>query len=232
MSDWIAALLNDPELLRMGHDQRAEDRNLGLGWLYYATARVLRPRCGVVIGSYRGFVPLVLGKAMQDNLEGGVLHFIDPSLVDDFWNSPSRVQAHFLKFGVANISHHLATTEDFAHSASFADLCDVGLLFIDGYHTLEQARFDFLTFAPKLRPDAMVFFHDTATCRISRIYGPGREYRHSVKELMSELRQEGRFDLLEFAQGSGVTLVRLRPGGSSWLPSPTEIIPLAERSQP
>src|SRR4029078_1514743 len=43
MIDWIAKLLSHPELVRMGHGQRAEDNNLGLGWLYYALARALRP---------------------------------------------------------------------------------------------------------------------------------------------------------------------------------------------
>ena len=42
---WIADLFRHPELLRMGHDQRSEDLNLGLGWLYYGLARV--QRCGL-----------------------------------------------------------------------------------------------------------------------------------------------------------------------------------------
>ena len=69
----------------MGHSQSPEDRNLGLGWLYYALGRTLRPKVAVVIGSWRGFVPLVIGKALQDNQIPGELIFIDPSLADDFW---------------------------------------------------------------------------------------------------------------------------------------------------
>jgi hypothetical protein len=42
--DWIASLLQHPDLLRMGHHQRAEDQNLGMGWLYYAFGRMIRPR--------------------------------------------------------------------------------------------------------------------------------------------------------------------------------------------
>ena len=59
MHDWIAHLFRDKDMLRMGHGQRVEDRNLGLGWVYYALARLLRPEKVVVIGSYRGFAPLV-----------------------------------------------------------------------------------------------------------------------------------------------------------------------------
>jgi hypothetical protein len=60
LTQWIAELLTQPDMLEMGHLQRKEDLNLGMGWLYYALARMLRPKLAVVIGSYRGFVPIVL----------------------------------------------------------------------------------------------------------------------------------------------------------------------------
>ena len=98
MKDWIAKLLDYRDLAGMGHLQRVEDANLGLGWIYYGLARVIRPKQVVVIGSYRGFVPLVLGKALADNLDGGRVIFIDPSFVDDFWKDPQSVRAHFAHF--------------------------------------------------------------------------------------------------------------------------------------
>jgi hypothetical protein len=33
-SDWITNLFTRPDMLLMGHHQRAEDHNLGTGWLY------------------------------------------------------------------------------------------------------------------------------------------------------------------------------------------------------
>ena len=33
MIDWISRLFEHSELTRMGHGQRVEDLNLGLGWL-------------------------------------------------------------------------------------------------------------------------------------------------------------------------------------------------------
>ena len=80
---WIAKLLSAPEMLQMGHGQDAASQSLGLGWLYYGLARAMRPRTVVVIGSWRGFVPIVLGRALADNGDGGRVIFIDPSLVDD-----------------------------------------------------------------------------------------------------------------------------------------------------
>ena len=62
LSAWIARVYANPELRRMGHNQRLEDLNLGLGWLYYGFARLVRPARAVVIGSWRGFVPLVIAK--------------------------------------------------------------------------------------------------------------------------------------------------------------------------
>ncbi len=63
LPDWIDQLLDCRELRQMGHAQRRADQNLGLGWLYYSLGRMLRPSKVVVIGSYRGFVPLVLARA-------------------------------------------------------------------------------------------------------------------------------------------------------------------------
>ena len=99
-TNWIERLFSEPDLQRMGHGQTAADLNLGLGWLYYAQARTLRPTRAVCIGSWRGFVPLLLAKALQDNGDGGRVTFIDPSLVDDFWTDPLRVRQWWARFGI------------------------------------------------------------------------------------------------------------------------------------
>src|SRR5262249_32099973 len=119
MLGWIDQLFANPQLLRMGHLQRAEDRNLGLGWMYYALARILRPRTVVVIGSWRGFAALVFGKALGDNLEGGRIVFIDPSLVDDFWKDPDSVRRHFSSYGVDNVEHFRMTTQEFVETEDY-----------------------------------------------------------------------------------------------------------------
>ena len=108
MHEWIAKLFEDPDLVRMGHLQRVEDANLGLGWLYYALARIVRPKTAVVIGSYRGFVPMVIGRALSENVEKGEVVFIDPSLADDFWKDEQRVRDHFASYGIENIHHRTA----------------------------------------------------------------------------------------------------------------------------
>jgi len=206
--EWVRALLADPELCRMGHGQRAADGNLGLGWLYYALVRMHRPRRVVCIGSWRGFVPIVLARALKENGDGARLTFIDPSLVDDFWKDPQRTRAWFESFGLDNVEHHCTTTQAFVASEAWHALDGVGLLFVDGYHTEEQARFDHEAFASRLAPDAFVFFHDSIRPKLARLYGPDRHYTHTVHRYIDELKRRPDLQVMDFPMDSGVTLVR------------------------
>ncbi|MBC8065864.1 MAG: class I SAM-dependent methyltransferase [Chlorobia bacterium] len=211
MQDWIKKLFVDPGMVGMGHDQSQNDLNLGLGWIYYGLARTIRPKTVVVIGSYRGFVPLVLGKALQDNGQGEVI-FIDPSMVDDFWKCPDCVKAHFAAHEVRNIRHHLCTTQDFVNTEAYRSLGEVGLLYVDGYHTAEFAKFDHEAFADKMAPNGVVLFHDSVRERVTRIYGDDRPYTHTVCQYMDELRANPKFEVLSFGEGDGLTLVKKASG--------------------
>jgi predicted O-methyltransferase YrrM len=208
MKDWIAALFQQRELTRMGHCQRIEDLNLGLGWLYYGLARVIRPASVVVIGSYRGFVPLVLGKALADNKEQGQVYFIDPSLVDDFWKDAHKVRDYFAGLGVANVRHFLMTTQQFVQTEVYRSLEGVGIVFIDGYHSLEQVSFDWESFQGRLAPEGVVLFHDSTSSKTSKIYGPGREYVYQVKDFLDTLKKDPVLQVFDLPFGQGVTLVR------------------------
>ena len=210
MRSWIENLLADPAMLQMGHGQRAEDANLGLGWIYYGLVRSLRAQRAVVIGSWRGFVPLIIGKAMQDNLEGGNVVFIDPSLVDDFWKDADQVERHFKRFGVTTIRHYLLTTQQFVTTPAFHALTDIELLFIDGLHTFEQSCFDYTAFTDKLAANAVVLFHDSIRVRASRIYGDDKIYEHRVRDFINTLRSDPALELFALPLGDGITLLRRR----------------------
>jgi predicted O-methyltransferase YrrM len=162
----------------------------------------------VVIGSYRGFVPLVLGKALADNRNGGQVVFIDPSFVDDFWKNPEAVRAHFARFEVTNVQHFLMTTQQYARSEAYHSLDGLGMVFVDGYHSEEQARFDYETFEGLLGNDGVTLFHDTARARISGIYGAERTYQYTVTAFIDKLRQDMRLQVFDLPFGQGVTLVR------------------------
>jgi predicted O-methyltransferase YrrM len=215
MKEWINTLFENPDLLRMGHLQRAEDANLGLGWLYYALARILRPSNVVVIGSFRGFVPLIFGKALADNSERGEVWFIDPSFVDDFWKDAAAVRSFFASFDVRNIRHFLMTTQQFVVSDDYRTLAEVGIVFVDGYHSEEQARFDYGAFRSKLSAESIVVFHDSVRIRTSRMYGADHQYEHRVKCLMDELKNDSSLQVFDLPFGDGVTLVRRRSSSTA-----------------
>lgn len=208
LTRWIARLYEHPALLRMGHNQGADDLNLGLGWVYYGLARLLQPTRAVVIGSYRGFVPLLIARACQDNRRRGTVTFVDPSLVDDFWRDPARTERWFREFGIGNVEHHLATTQAFVTTPAYARLSPVGLLFIDGYHTAEQARIDYRAFEHLLAPRALVLLHDSMVSRQSTVYGEAGAYDMSVAKFVDELKQDPGLQLLDLPFGTGLTLLR------------------------
>lgn len=208
MQDWIAQLFDDKEMLRMGHHQRKEDLNLGLGWLYYSMVRIVRPETVVVIGSWRGFTPLVFARALMDNDEGGKVIFVDPSLADDFWKAGDSIDEYFESFGVTNVRHFLMTTQEFVETGEYRELTDIGIVFIDGYHTEEQARFDFEAFENLLAVDGIALFHDSKELRTSHVYGPEREYLCDVKHYMDVLKGRADLQVFDVPFGAGVTLVR------------------------
>lgn len=209
LTPWIARLLGDPALATMGHAQRPESDDLGLGWIYHGLARLVRPRRVVVIGSHRGFAPMVFARALADNGDGGRVVFLDPSLVDDFWTDPARVAAQFGEHGLDNVDHHLATTQAFSGSRAWEALRgEVGIVLVDGLHTAEQARLDHEAFAPLLAPCGFVLFHDSVRERVSRIYGDDRPYRHTVVRYMAELRADPAYEVLSLPFGDGLCIVR------------------------
>jgi predicted O-methyltransferase YrrM len=208
LNDWIAELFAQPELLRMGHGQRAADQNLGLGWLYYALVRIVRPANVVVIGSYRGYAPLVFARALADNGEGGLCHFIDPSLVDDHWKDSASVEEYFRDLGAANIIHHCMTTQEFVATDAFRNLEPAGIVLVDGYHTADQARVDFEAFAEKLAPQGIILLHDSIWRMSSPMYGAGREYVRDVVDFVDELKASPEWQVFDLPFGEGLSLVR------------------------
>jgi len=208
MKDWIANVLSHPELTRMGHHQRVEDANLGLGWIYYGLARSLRPATVVVIGSWRGFAPLMFAKALTDNTEGGEVIFIDPSLVDDFWRDAENVRDWFAGFGIHNVRHYRMTTQEFTATEDYRALANAGIVFVDGHHSLEQVSIDYDAFRSRLAPDGVMLFHDSLRVRTSDIYGKDKVYLQQVRTFVDELQKIPGVQVFDLPCGDGLTLVR------------------------
>ena len=211
-NQWLEKLLSDPDMLEMGHGQTAEDLNLGLGWIYYSLARVYRPRRVVCIGSWRGFVPMLIARGMQDNLTPGSVTFIDPGLVDDHWQDADQVRVWFADHAVPNIQHYRMTTQQFVTTAVYQDLDNIDMLFVDGLHIQQQARFDHASFEHKMSPRSIALFHDSMTRFHSPIYGADRKYEFSVCDYITELKQRPDLQVMDLPFENGLTLVRqLKP---------------------
>jgi hypothetical protein len=162
----------------------------------------------------------VIAKALLDNTEGGEVWFIDPSLADDFWKEPASVTDTFQHLGTSNIRHYLNTTQEFVATEAYTGLSEVGLVMIDGYHSAEQARFDYLAFVDKLSTDAVVLFHDSIERRSSSFYGEDSKYEHTVCLLMERLKKTPGLEVFTLPFSSGLTLVRGRPDSLQWINEP------------
>lgn len=209
LSSLLSEMTRSPDLWEMGHGQDFERRDLGLGWTYYGLARTLRPRLAVIIGSWRGFVPLLIGRSIQDNDNTGRLLFIDPSFADDHWRN-GRADQYFASYGITCIEHRQQTSQEVIQGADFPQL-EVDFLFIDGLHTEEQCRLEFEAFLPRLTPEAIVLFHDSQSQIVSDIYGPERRYKHTTWRYVEELRGRADLQVFDLAIAQGVTLVQRRP---------------------
>jgi predicted O-methyltransferase YrrM len=206
--NWLANIFKHSDLLKMGHDQSKKDLNIGLGWLYYAQVRISKPKRIICIGSWRGFVPIVLAQALMDNGNKGKLIFIDPSLADNFWSNKKNTYAWFKKFGLTNIEHHLMTTQEFVTTKLYKKLANIGVVFIDGFHSADQAEFDFNAFKNKLSSNGSVFFHDSVRKFTSAIYGKNNKYTHDVYKFIKKIKKLKQYQCIDFYEGSGVTLLK------------------------
>jgi hypothetical protein len=114
------------------------------------------------------------------------------------------------------------TTQEFVTSPAYRDLGEIGMLMVDGHHTAEQARIDYLSFLPKLGPDSIVLFHDSVRRFMSPIYGWDRLYEHTVCLLMDRLRTTPGLEVFSLPFDGGLTLVRGRPASLAEIEAPFE----------
>jgi Methyltransferase domain len=104
--------------------------------------------------------------------------------------------------------HYRKSTQEFIRTPTYEALSDIDLLFVDGYHTYEQAKFDHEAFRDKMADNYLMLFHDSVRSRNSTIYGQDKIYQHTVFEYMHELKQHRDLQVIDFSPGSGLTIVK------------------------
>ncbi|MDA8305229.1 MAG: class I SAM-dependent methyltransferase [Deltaproteobacteria bacterium] len=200
----------------LGHNEKPDNLNLGFGFLYYGLVRALRPQHLLVIGSGFGFSVVCFALGMKDN-GGGMLTFVDPSYSlikngpfrtiggKDKWSEPLRVQEHFKQFGVEDIvTHYKLRSDQFFTTFKALGLPKIDIAFIDGNHSYENVKEDFLNTLEHVRKNSYILLHD------SNIYV--REFigHAGVKKWLKLVRKEKEyFEIIDFPFSSGMALVHI-----------------------
>lgn len=181
------------------------EADLGLGFVYYALARVLKPEQVVVVGSYRGFSVVCTALGLVHNRKGR-LHFVDAAVVDDFWTDPARVRRHFQSLGIrSRVTLHQMTTRRWLETLPRGGRGRpfIDLLLLDGDHSFRGASFDYRRLSRLVKAGGYICLHD------SFVGGVGLT-EWAVADFLSTLDVD-LFEALTFEVAQGLTVIKKLP---------------------
>lgn len=183
----------------------ADEADLGLGFIYYALSRILKPEQVVVVGSYRGFSVVCTALGLVHNRKGQ-LHFVDAAVVDDFWTDPARVRSHFRALGVdSRITLQQMTTEQWLardrRARSGRPFID--LLLLDGDHSFRGTAHDYRRLGRLVRPGGYILLHDSFAGGVGKT-------DWAVADFLSTLDID-LFEALTFEVAQGLTIIKRLP---------------------
>jgi predicted O-methyltransferase YrrM len=202
--DFVTSMLRS--LVPLGHHECSvkegiERGDLGLGLIYYALTRVLKPRKVVIAGSLRGFSVVCIALGLEDN-DLGEADFIDAALVDDFWRHKRRVRSHFAKFHIQHrVSVKVMTTRAYLAERK-GESPSIDLLFIDADHTRQGVTFDHEGLGSLVIPGGYVVFHDSYVAGVGCTEWEVADYLGSLESL---------YEMLSLEIGQGVAILRKLP---------------------
>jgi len=183
----------------------ADEADLGLGFIYYALSRVLKPEQVVVVGSYRGFSVVCTALGLVHNRKGR-LHFVDAAVVDDFWTDPARVRRHFRTLGVdSRITLHRMTTAQWLarDRKARAGHPFIDLLLLDGDHSFRGASFDYRQLGRLVRAGGYILLHDSFAGGVGKT-------DWAVADFLGTLDVD-LFEALTFEIAQGLTIIKRLP---------------------
>jgi hypothetical protein len=121
------------------------------------------------------------------------------------WSEPEKVAKHFSLFGVQDIVRHykLDNRAFFPRYVSLG-LPKIDMAFVDGNHSYENARYDFLGTLMHAKKNSYLFLHDT------NIYIREMVRNSGVKRWLKWVKKEKElFEAVDFPFSSGVAIVRV-----------------------
>lgn len=160
-----------------GHDQNS----LGFGYIYYGLSKIIKPKTVVVIGSGTGFSPSMFALGGSEKV-----YFIDASYNEKEhgynrgWGGTSKWTSDGEKvFDELNISENVELIVSESKDVQWS--ADIDILLIDGDHTYEGCKSDWLKYGPYAK---YVLFHDS-------LHEENNTYKWGVKKLVDELSNMG-----------------------------------------
>lgn len=162
----IAKFLIDKYDGNQGQNIDLKNGSLGFGLLHYALVQNLKPKNILVVGSLKGYVPMMIASACRD-IGFGKVDFVDAAYdeIDEgqnwqgigFWKK-TNPKDHFAKVGVDKyITTHLMTTLEFAKKYQSKKY---QYIYIDGDHSYKGVKLDYKLFYPRLEKEGFMSFHD------------------------------------------------------------------------
>lgn len=184
--------------------------------IYYGVARALRPKHTLVIGSGYGFSVVCLALGIKDNGTGR-LSFVDPSysLIKDgprktvggrgSWDDEETVRNHFRRFFLDDVvTHYKLRSDQLFPDYEKLQLPLIDLAFVDGSHSFESVRYDFIGVLRRSHKNTYVFLHDT------NIYVREAIGNAGVKKWFKVIKKQSKaFEVIDFPFSSGVALIRI-----------------------
>ena len=196
----------DPWSASHGSGKGSED--LGAGMLYYSLAYSLKARVCVCLGSGGGFVPRLMRQAQRDlALEGSRTILVDgadkvPADRKAIWGSPSwPPEDSWCRTNYPDIEVVLDLTEKAFHEVFVPNGLRIDYLHIDADHHYDGVKRDWDLYSTLVADEGIITLHDTVNHRPPC----------GVPQLVEEIRQEGRYSVINFRIRYGTALVQKKP---------------------
>lgn len=179
---------NDPKYTVIYPDGTcASEREVGHA--LYVLCRLMQPHNVIEIGCYNGATSICIAAALKKNRQGQ-LYCIDIN-ADSLALAKENVQKAELVDQVCFVSGD-STSSEVVSCLPFASL-----IFVDGDHSYEGVRKDFVVYQYKLADSGIFVFHDSI--------------KHmEVRRLIAEIAEEDKYDIFTLAtsDGDGMSLLR------------------------
>lgn len=181
--------------------------NEPLGWMGHLPfakfiIETLRPAVFVELGTHTGNSYFAFCQSAVECGLNGSFHAVDTWRGDE--HSELYGDEVFAMVQAHNSAYYsqISTLKRMTFDEALNDFSDasINLLHIDGFHTYEAVSHDFSTWAPKVKPDGVVLFHDI--CEKTKDFG--------VWRFWEELKQ--RYPTMEFHHSHGLGVLFMSDG--------------------